>query len=184
MPKLFQYNGTEWLHISKDGKDADENKIINSVIPKVLERIPTPKDGKTPVPGVDFKIPKNGKDGSPDTPEQIRDKLKILKENDRLDKSAIKGLEEAITALGARISRMKGGGGGGMGNIQVETPSGTIDNSNTTFTITTKPKTNSQMLFVNGQYQRLTEDYTISGKTITMQWVIPTDSTIEIWYVR
>lgn len=35
-----------------------------------------------------------GKDGSPDTPAQIRDKLEVLEGDDRLDKSAIKGLDE------------------------------------------------------------------------------------------
>lgn len=35
-----------------------------------------------------------GEAGSPDTPAQIRDKLEVLKGDDRLDKSAIKGLEE------------------------------------------------------------------------------------------
>jgi hypothetical protein len=37
-----------------------------------------------------------GKDGSPDTAEQVRDKLETLKEEDRLDVSAIKGLEEFV----------------------------------------------------------------------------------------
>lgn len=38
----------------------------------------------------------DGKDGSPDTPEQVRNKLESLKEEERLDASAIKGLEKFI----------------------------------------------------------------------------------------
>ena len=39
---------------------------------------------------------KDGKDGSPDTSEQVRDKLESLKDEERLDASAIKGLEKFI----------------------------------------------------------------------------------------
>jgi hypothetical protein len=64
-------------------------------------------DGKTPIPGVDFPLPKDGadgkdgiglpgldgKDGSPDTPIEVRDKLQTLQGDERLDVNAIKGLE-------------------------------------------------------------------------------------------
>ncbi len=45
---------------------------------------------------------KDGKDGSPDTPEQVRDKLEELKGEERLDITAIKGLEEKIKAIPER----------------------------------------------------------------------------------
>lgn len=60
--------------------------------------------GKTPVPGVDFPLPKDGVAGpvgpkgesgiagSPDTPPEIRDKLQSLQGAERLDASAIKNL--------------------------------------------------------------------------------------------
>ncbi len=159
-------------------------------------------EGRQPVAGTDFPIPKNGndgmdgegkegkkgEDGSPDTPQQVVKKLNTTEET--IDLSVIKGLKEMFDDLSLRITNInarRGGGGakgGGMGNVLVETPSGTIDGANTTFTITTPPKLNAQILTVNGQVQRVGIDYTISGKTITMLWNIPTDSDIFIWYVR
>lgn len=69
------------------------------------------KDGKTPIKGVDYFDGKNGvdgkngkdgkdgrdgKDGSPDSPYQIKEKLELLKGEDRLDSSAIKNLPSNI----------------------------------------------------------------------------------------
>ena len=77
----------------KDGKDADEKKIVQ----KVLVKVPKPKDGKDGKDGkngiaIDGKdgidgidgIGIDGKDGSPDTPPEIRNKLSSLKEGKRL----------------------------------------------------------------------------------------------------
>lgn len=49
-----------------DGKDADEKKIVGQIIPQVLAQIQPPMNGTH---GED------GKDGSPDTPEEIASKL-------------------------------------------------------------------------------------------------------------
>lgn len=49
------------------------------------------KDGYSPLRGIDYF---DGKDGSPDDPNQIRDKLETLEGDERLDASAIKGLEK------------------------------------------------------------------------------------------
>lgn len=46
---------------------------------------------------------KDGKDGSPDTPEEVRDKLEILKGDERLDKTAIKGLDEWLAEIQKQI---------------------------------------------------------------------------------
>jgi hypothetical protein len=48
-----------------------------------------------------------------------------------------------------------------------ETPSGTINNSNTIFTIANTPVSSSVEVFKNGQRLTETTDYTISGVTIT-----------------
>ena len=52
--------------------------------------------------------------------------------------------------------------------IDGETPSGTIDDANLTFTIANTPITGSVKVFLNGLRLKLTTDYTISGVTITM----------------
>lgn len=57
----------------EDGKDADETKIID----KVLSLVP---------------VAENGKDGSPDSPIDIKNKLETLQDDERLDAKAIKGL--------------------------------------------------------------------------------------------
>lgn len=76
-------------------------------------------DGKTPVAGVDFELPKNGldgKDGSPDSAEDIRSKLELLEGNERLKIEAIKNLREELDELKKRIaSKIVYGGGGGAG---------------------------------------------------------------------
>ena len=64
-----------------------------------------------------------GINSDPDTPEQIREKLESLKEDERLDKSAIKGLKEEIKDLRELITRVgtaKGGVAGPNANaVQV-----------------------------------------------------------------
>lgn len=118
------------------GLDSDEEAIINSVIPKVLERIKIPENGKDGadadielvvrelLPVVLEKMPKvnesaiiekimmrikipqdgkkgdTGKDGSPDTPKEIKGKLETLTGDERLDASAIKNLPKPIIGGG------------------------------------------------------------------------------------
>lgn len=114
------------------------------------------------------------KDTILDTPQQIRDKLEKLKNEERLDKSAIRGLEEEIDRLRKEIndSRRTGGttifGGVKTRFIDDETLSGTINGVNTIFTISKNPVTGSLKVFRGGARQRVTEDYTFDGnKTIT-----------------
>lgn len=54
------------------------------------------KDGVSGRDGVGIKG-NDGKDGSPDTSEQVRDKLELLRDDERLDISAIKGTEKLTT---------------------------------------------------------------------------------------
>lgn len=61
------------------------------------------------------------KDVELDTPEILRDKLETLKDDDRLDKTAIKGLDDydaALASLSQSISSIPRGGGG-SGGIEV-----------------------------------------------------------------
>ena len=53
-----------------------------------------------------------GKNGSPDTPEEIRNKLEGLNGDERIDKSAIRGLEELIRGIGKGTGLTFFGGGG------------------------------------------------------------------------
>lgn len=51
--------------------------------------------------------------------------------------------------------------------VQRETPSGTINGTNTSFTLSTTPIIGTEEVYLNGLAQYQTEDYTISGATIT-----------------
>lgn len=103
-----------------------------------LVKVENGKDGKTPTRAelMDIMrtlIPKleNGKDGAPGKDadeaailenltnniaaygERIRDSLELLQGDERLDKSAIKGLEEALKALSDKIDSSRRGNAGG-----------------------------------------------------------------------
>lgn len=58
--------------------------------------------------------------------------------------------------------------GSGPLSFSFEFPVGLINNVNTAYTIAYTPTTGSFTLFRNGQAQQLVDDYTISGKNITM----------------
>lgn len=77
----------------KDGDDADEERITQSV----LERIQLPEQKEIILDG----------------PEQLRDKLESLEGDERLDKSAIKGLTEEFKRIEA-LAKTKGGFQGGV----------------------------------------------------------------------
>ncbi len=148
----------------RDGKDADEEKVSQSVLERVLE------------PAVEKIVE--------EMPEGVRDALESLQGDDRLDVSAIKGLKDLIK------EKMPIGGGGGfnygavdMHFVDDETPSGTVNGTNKAFTITNIPSpATSLKVFVNGQKMTLTEDYTFSGTTITFVTAPPTGSILTCDY--
>lgn len=59
-----------------------------------------------------------------------------------------------------------------------ETPSGTVDGANADFTLTSTPIAGSLKVYVGGSRQRETEDYTLSGNTITFIIAPETNSII------
>lgn len=65
---------------------------------------------------------------------------------------------------------------------------GTINGSNTDFTIPSAARDQSLMIFVNGQKQRQTSDYTVSGDT-TIVFAVPPVATpepdvLEYYYIE
>lgn len=79
---------------------------LTAVIQKKLESV---KDGAPGPKGdtVNGKDGRDGKDGSPDSPRVIKQKLELLTGDERLDASAIKGLEKGTGGL-----QLVGGGRG------------------------------------------------------------------------
>lgn len=73
----------------------EQNDRAFKRLQELISQIKLPKDGRDGKDGIGIEGPA-GKDGSPDTPEQVRDKLETLKDEDRLDASAIKNLPQFI----------------------------------------------------------------------------------------
>lgn len=64
-----------------------------------------------------------------------------------------------------------------------ETPSGSIDSSNVTFTLANAPSpAGSLNLVLNGQPQLQGTDYTLSSATITFSIAPETDMWLRAWY--
>lgn len=188
------------LETVKDGLDADEEEIIA----RILEQIPTPEDGK---------------DGSPDTGDEII--LKINESEFLIERSRIEGIEEieqrlaeaeskggggirvgwgahplrimdestvidkvarTIKFAGAGVSAARGADGvitvtisGGAGaSFSVLTATGTVDDSNTSFTFASEPS----LVCINGAFYRDGKGVTISGTSVTTDFPVGTGGDI------
>jgi len=92
----------------RDGKDGEDGKDgTNGLNGKDGRDGKDGKDGADGLDGLNGENGKDGRDGSPDTPKEIVTKLESLKGKERLDKSAIKGLED----LEYQIKNIHWGGG-------------------------------------------------------------------------
>lgn len=182
------------IRLPKDGKNGrdgvdgitpDTESIVRKAVRAVMSRIDIPKDAYTPKKGIDYF---DGIDGSPDTPEQILEKVNKAKE--LIKRNRVEGLNEQIEILQKQIREMArvrhggGVGGGGSANWIRETPVGTINGSNVTFTITSNIIPNSETLYLGGIGLTPTTDYSISGRTITYVTAPPTNNTHSIKYQR
>jgi len=96
---------------------------------------------------------------------------------------------DSASANGVKWADPSAGGGLTSSNFVIgETPSGTIDGSNTNFTLANTPTAGTERVFVNGVRMRsgAGNDYTISGGTITfLTGAIPqTDDVILVDYMK
>ena len=152
----------------KDGKDADEEKIVS----KVLEQIKLPEQKEIIL----------------DTPEQLRDKLENLKGNERLRMSAIDGLEEKLNEVSEKAGKSSGYvPGGAKGRIHYYDLTSLCDGVTKTFTIPFNfgvigvYSTQSPIIF------RPVVDWTAVNKTLTLTSAVSapsTSQTLWIMYVR
>lgn len=147
----------------KNGKDGKDGK--------------NGTDGLSGLDGKDGVDGKDGKDGSPDTANQIKEKLESLEDKDRLDKSAIKGLDDELKRIEA-LPR----GGGGVSAIGVrqafkyifhtEEPTGLINGVNTTYKVST-PIWAIIGFTLNGEQIAELPNYTFANRTITFSSALP-----------
>ena len=146
---------------------------VEEKLKQVDEKVSTLKDGYTPIKGKDYFDGKHGEDGRKIRSEECRDKLECLTGDERLSMEAIRGLKEELKAL----RKLVGGGKllGGVINkgVQLETPQGTVDGSNTSFTAFKTP----MYLVADGATYFENNGYTLSGKTLTL-------SVAPVSYVR
>ena len=133
----------------------------------------TGKDGKDGEPGLSGKdgIGLAGKDGLNGKDALITDELKT----------------ELINAVLEKVPRPQGQrlfGGVRMPTYIDETPNGAINGSNVTFTLSTAPKQNSEIVRLNGLVMELTEDYTFVNRTITFVTAPVTGSRVRVKYEK
>jgi len=81
------------------------------------------------------------------------------------------------------FSNPKQGGVSSSNFTENEVPSGTINGSNVTFTLAGTPSpAGSLTVYLNGARLKVTEDYTLSGVTLTMVVAPLTDSLLLVGY--
>ena len=70
-------------------------------------------------------------------------------------------------------------------NFEQEIPSGTVNGSNTAFTLSQTPySAKAVILFVDAVPQVYTTNFTVSGTTITMVTAPAAGQTVYAWYLR
>lgn len=174
----------------RDGKDADEKKIVDEVVSVVSKKIRQPENGKDAVVDYPFivsetlkKLPPV-KEMTPDTPEEIANKLNTLEE--KVDIKVIRGLTNWLTNLKKSIREKSGGGGGGggMGNFQHESKS--VSSSSTFVDTTYNIGGGGFALWVYYQGQMIARGnaYTVSGKRITLLFTPEDNTFIDVIYIR
>jgi len=147
-----------------DGSSIDENQVIQ----EVLKQIKLPEQQ-----AIIF-----------DSPDEIRNKLELLQGNERLDKSAIKGLDEEL----ARVTASRSGGIGQPGvqlvlSKLIKHQKFSTSSATTTSTLT-HPVAGNVCIWLryNGQMLHYGDQYTISGTTITYTFTLGDSSEVEVTY--
>lgn len=170
IPKAIPGPKGESYILTEQDKAEIASKIEPKIVDKIIEKTEVVKE-KT-LPPMD------------EMPNVLRDKLENLKKGEKLSIEAIDGLSSALKQLSKNLktSSSPTGSNNSLGLlkgsvhtsqskvirfIDDETPSGTIDGVNTIFNIAKTPRAGSLKTYKDGSRQRVTEDYTFLGKTIT-----------------
>jgi len=192
----------------EDGKNLTRSeartitRLLQQEIRRVENLIPDPAD----LSPLEARIEEKAKELEakiPSLPEElkpkgIRDKLESLQGNERVKIEAVADLREELKKLNDSIDavrQMRGGrfsgGTSAMGVAsamgfagRTETPSGAINSSNVTYTVT-KPINFIFSFMINGQ-SIPSADYSVSGRTITMDTALDSSlsgTEFEIKYI-
>lgn len=160
--------GDSYILTNRD-KDEIASKIDVPIVEKITEKIEVLK------PVVTEKA-------IYEPAKKIAEKLNTLEEE--VEIKVIKGLETRLRGLKESI-RENSSRGGGMGNVVHEQFTG--DNSTTQFTLLSEVAGNGNAVIgcrYEGQMQYLGDQFTISGRTLTMTFTPVLGTKIEITYIR
>lgn len=190
--------------------------IYNDLVKRIDAHAAKFKDGKDGAPGKDSTVPgpkgdkgdkgdrgepgpagKDGRDGNngTDAPyltaEDVRNRLEVLEGDERLDKSAVKGIDEIEKEI-ARVAALPRGSGGGLSQLALQHALSklikheTFTTSSATTTVTLANKVAGGVVIwlrYNGQMLNHTEHYTISGKLVTFTFTLADDTQVEATYI-
>jgi hypothetical protein len=155
----------------RDGRDAD----IEVVVARVL---------------AELKLPEY-KEVTLDSPEEIRNKLEVLQGDDRLDKSAIRGLDEIFDYLDKKIDRVRESRAvftGGMNNaVQAYDLTSQCNGVTKTFAV---PRHRFAIMLVGTQFPivyRKTTDWDTANLTLTLTAEVSapeTGQTLTFLYIK
>lgn len=164
-------------------------KQLDKMMKEHSERMASIRDGvngKNGNHGKDGKPGKNGKDGTLLSAGQVRDKLETLKGDDRLDISAVKGLDEKLEEVkksaGTRVIA-----GPNANAVQFADLSSQCDGSNKTFVT---PKYRHALMLISTQAPLLykpTTDYTLGNGKIILTAAVDapaTSQTLILLYIK
>ena len=156
----------------KDGKDADEKMILDTMTKKMESHH---KNMKAEMPKmIESEMPKMG--------EPVRDSLETLGGEDRLDLSAIKGLDEELKRIDSKPVRVMGRTG--MNNWTHQTFA--MNGTDTSVTLIDAIGANGLggFVFYNGNLLARTTAYTVaaSGKTINLLFTPDNGTVIDVIY--
>ena len=139
------------------------------------------RDGRTGVDGITRIITK---DGSPDTPEQIVDKINTLEE--RIEQKTIKGLLSQLKTLRRNMAEKAGGGGGD--SIRFEDLTSSTNGSLKVFTVPAHITGKTAVFSTQSPHVfRPTIDFTETRTTITLTDAVgapQTGQSLIVFYVR
>lgn len=171
-------NGTDGKNFIPN--EADKKEIAGMVKIPIVEKIVIEKTEVVVEKPIENNIIKEV--AITDNPTQIREKLESLKDDERLDKSAIKGLDEEIDSVLKKVSNIASSASGGVTNLRIrqafkyllhtEQPAGLIDGANTTYRVQNEIFAILSMA-INGEIIAQLPNYTISGKIITFASALP-----------
>lgn len=164
----------------KDGLDADEEYIISEITKLIPEYKEVILDNGEEIirkinEAIGFKINASQIVGLPNFTREI---IREVGAHGGAYETPIKGSATIIVskdAFGAYVISLVAGAGGGA---NFETPVGTIDGTNVTFTVSNTPKA----VILNGATYFQNDGYTLSGLTITMLVVPVAGSTLRSMY--